>query len=363
MKRHKFFLLVACCFLFSAFLSGCATVATKETLSVYTINGINYLPLASLCDSRGIKLEYDTLTRIVTLNKDGHRINLMAGDTLVLVDGNPQHLKHPVDIYQGAVVVPSKFKTQLLDGLFKQTYPVPKAVLPISRIKRLVIDAGHGGNDPGAIGRSGLREKDVNLDIAKRVSKLLRAYGMEVVMTRNSDRFIPLDKRAEIANASGADLFMSIHSNANRVRTLSGLEVYYVSPSVSDSKRALSSAKNASLNLDSSSFASHSQNLEAILWDMIYTNARREAIELSSSICKAMQRNLGVRILGIKGARFQVLRDTRMPAVLIEAGFLSNYNEERMLKNNYYRQKIAEGIVDGIKDYARDANLIEVTKR
>jgi N-acetylmuramoyl-L-alanine amidase len=222
-----------------------------------------------------------------------------------------------------------------------------------------VIDAGHGGEDPGAIGRSGLREKDVTLDIAKRLSKLLKAEGIEVITTRSTDRFVPLSSRVEVANRSKADLFLSIHANANRVKSLNGFEVYYVSSSTDDSKRALIAAQDAPLDLDSSCFADSSLNLKAILWDMIYTNSRAESIELARSICKTIDRNSDTRILGIKGARFYVLKGVRIPAVLIEVGFLSNAGEERMLKNSYSRQKIAENIVEGINDYAQELVLTE----
>jgi len=362
-KTFKFLVIIfSFSFLVFSFM-GCTTIPVKETLATYNLNGTTYLSLVSLCDSRGIDWQYDTFTRAIALSKESHRINLMVGEALALVDRREVYLKAPVDIYEGMIVVPHKFKEEIVEELFKEKYPPAKAILPIARIRKIVIDAGHGGNDPGAIGRSGLREKDVNLDIAKRLSRLLESSGVNVVLTRNSDRFISLDRRGAIANNSKADLFVSIHSNANRVRSLSGVEVYYVSPSVSDSKRALSSAKTAALNLDSSFFASHSLDLKAILWDMIYTNARGESIELSRYLCRWMRSNLEAKILGIKAARFQVLRDVRMPAVLIEVGFLSNINEERKLKNSYYRQKIAEGIADGIRDYAKKSSLMELVSR
>jgi len=353
------YLLFAICYL----LTGCVTVPTREALPTYNINGVTYLPLISLCDLRRINWEYDTFTRTVNLSRDAHKINFMVGDTLLLVDGRPIHLKHPIDIYQGTVVVPYKFKEQILDVLFKETYPSKQVAIPLLKIKKVVIDAGHGGNDPGAIGRSGVREKDVILDIARRLSRLLKTDGVEVVMTRSTDRFVPLSSRADIANRSKADLFLSIHANANRVRSLSGFEVYYVSPGVDDSKRALSTAKDEILDLDSSCFDYLSLNLKAILWDMIYTEARAESIELARSICRAIDRNLDTKILGIKGARFEVLRDVHIPAVLIEVGFLSNYNEERMLKNSYYRHEIAESIAEGIKNYSQDFTLREAAKQ
>jgi N-acetylmuramoyl-L-alanine amidase len=287
----------------------------------------------------------------------------MVGEKLVLVDGVPQHLKYPVDIYQGAVVLPYRFKEQILDSLFKERYPERAITLPSSRIRRVVIDAGHGGKDPGTIGKKGMREKDVNLDIARRLSKLLKADGIDAVMTRSTDTFISLERRVTIANNSHADLFISIHANANRVRSLNGLEVYYISPNVSDTKRALYSAQHAALNLDKSSLAqSPSLNLKATLWDMIYTSNRAESVRLSRDICRVVDYNCNTKVIGAKGAPFYVLKGAHMPAILIEAGFLSNLQEERLMRNPYYRQQIAESIEQGIQRYARDFALMEAQR-
>jgi len=358
MKKIIFLFLIT-----TFFLSGCVTIARKEVLPTYNINGVGYYSLISLCNGRGINWQYDTFSRVIILNKNSHRINLRVGDSLILVDGSSLVLDQPIDIHQGEIVVPEKFKEQVIDVLFRESAPPPKTISRVEKIRKIVLDAGHGGSDPGAIGRTGLKEKDVNLDIAKRLANLLRNEGIAVVLTRSSDVFIPLSTRANIANSTKADLFVSIHSNANRVRSLNGFETYYVAPNVSDSSRALTAAKTAALNLDSASFASQSQDLKAILWDMIYTNARAESIELANAVCRSMDSNLDAKILGIKGARFQVLRDARMPAVLIEVGFVSNLDEERMLRNSFYRQKIAESIAQGIRVYAEDSVIIEAAKR
>jgi N-acetylmuramoyl-L-alanine amidase len=267
-----------------------------------------------------------------------------------------------VDLYQGTVVVPYKFKEDIIDALFPSSYRERVSRVQLN-IKKVVLDAGHGGHDPGAIGRSGLREKEINLDIARRVASLLRNEGVQVVLTRPSDKYIPLGTRVRIANDSRADIFVSIHSNANPVRSLNGFEVYYVAPSVSDSKRALFAARSSNLELEGAVFASRSPTLKAILWDMIYTCARAESIELADAICKSTDSELNVEVLGVKGARYEVLRGAQMPAVLIEVGFLSNSNEESKLRNSFYRQKIAEAIVGGITDYAQDASSMEVVKR
>ncbi len=350
-------------FLLVAFVSGCATLPRKEALATYNIGGVAYVSLVSLCESGNIAWEYDTFARTVNLSKGAHKINLMVGERLVLVDDMPQYLKYPVDIYQGTVVLPFKFKEQVLDSLFKERYPQQKITLPLTRIKKIVVDAGHGGKDPGAIGKQGLREKDVNLDIARRLSKLLKADGIDVVMTRSTDTFISLERRVVIANGSRADLFVSIHSNANRVRSLNGLEVYYISSNVSDSKRALYCAQNAALNLDKDCLAYNpSLNLKATLWDMIHTSNRAESVRLARDICSIVDNNLDTKVLGIKGAPFYVLKGAHMPAILIETGFLSNYQEERLMRNAYYRQQIAESIEQGIKKYARDFILMEALR-
>ena len=346
--------------------SGCATSPVREAFPSYSINGVTYYPLITLCEAKGISWQYDTFTRVVTLDKGAHRISLKAGDNLVLVDQRAILFNSPVDIYAGTVVVPDKFKEQVIDVLFKEARVPSQRItaFPVSEvIKKVVVDAGHGGNDPGAIGRTGLREKDVNLDIAKRLALLLRSEGVDVVMTRNNDRFIPLDTRVRITNSSRADLFVSIHSNANHVRSLNGFEVYYVAIGRNDAKRALFAARNANLGLDNASFANHSLELKAILWDILYAYDRAESIQLARSICKSVDNNLDVRVIGVKDARYEVLRGARIPAVLIETGFLSNYNEEHMLKNSYYRQKVAESIMDGIRDYAQGLASTEVAKK
>jgi len=363
MKTEKLLILVLGSWFLVLGLSGCATCPTTHALPTQNIGGVAYVSLVSLCESEDIAWEYDTFSRTAHLTKGRHKINLMVGEKMVLVDDVPQYLKYPVDIYQGTVVLPYKFKEQILDSLFKERYPERKVTLSSTTIKKIVVDAGHGGKDPGTIGKRGLREKDVNLDIAKRLSKLLRAEGVSVVMTRSSDNFISLERRVDIANNAKADLFVSIHSNANRVRSLNGLEVYYISPNVNDSKRALSCAQNSALDLDRACFiSSPSLNLKATLWDMINTSNRAESIRLARDVCSVIDNTLNTKVLGIKGAGFYVLKGAHMPAVLIETGFLSNAQEERLMKNGYYRQQIAESIEQGISRYAREYRLMEAAK-
>jgi N-acetylmuramoyl-L-alanine amidase len=364
MKNNKHLKIFLTCISLVILISGCATIPVGENIATYSINGATYFPLVTLCDLRGVLMQYDPLLRTAYLSKDAQHVSLRVGDGLVLVNDNVMHLNSPVDVYQGTIAVPRQFKEQVFDLLFRKvTLGYRRAGIAKIKLSKVVIDAGHGGNDPGAIGRNGLKEKDVNLDIAKRLSSLLRAEGVLTVLTRSTDKFIPLSTRVSIANKSRADLFISIHSNAARSRSLSGFEVYYVAPSVSDAKRAALTARSASLNLKDTVFSSDTQDLRAIVWDMIYANSRAESIELAHSLCKIMDSSIDANILGVKNARFQVLKGITMPGILIEVGFVSNLNEERLLRTGAYREKLAAGIVEGIREYSQDMALVEVSSR
>jgi len=333
---------------------GCASVPRKGQITAYNISGAPYFSLVSLCDLLNIKWEYDSVTRTAQLRKDAHKINIQAGGRTIFVDGSPRQLNEPVDIYRGALVVSGQFR-RILEELFSESAARLEPV-SFAGIKKVIIDPGHGGKDPGALGRSGLQEKSVVLDIAQRLSRMLRKYGVETVLTRSADKFIPLEQRAALTENAQADLFISIHANASKARSLNGFEVYYISPAVSDYKRALNSAKKFSLDLDGVSLASSSLNLEVILWDMTYTYNRGESIQLARNICQAVDRSItDIRIIGVKSANYCVLRGAFVPAILVEVGFLSNGKEERLLNTSFYRQKLAEGIKIGIQDYDKES--------
>ena len=341
--------------------SGCATVPNRQlNLPVYNLNGAKYLPLISYCELKNIEWDYDTFTKTVTLTKGAQQVNLSVGSSLVVVNGAPRDMKLPVDMYNGAVAVPYRFKEEFLDPLFKEDITCKVGDFgSCGRFRRIVIDAGHGGKDSGAIGKNGLMEKTVVLDIAKKLNYLLKDAGYDTVMTRADDTFIPLPGRASIANQNNADLFVSIHANANRTRSLYGLEVYYVSPQLNDSDRALVTAENASPADIALSPASGSVDLKATVWDMIYTSNRAESMDLAKHICNEARGCLPTRVIGIKGAPFYVLKNTQMPSLLVEVGFVSNAREEKMLKGSVYREQIAETIAKAIKQFCRDYSTMQ----
>jgi len=217
---------------------------------------------------------------------------------------------------------------------------------PLSPIRTIVIDAGHGGHDPGAM-RFGLREKDLALDMARRLASQLRASGLSVTMTREGDRFIELSGRPEIANRLPADLFISVHVNANRNRQVSGVEVYY--PRESTIHAGLPYPP----GVQSAEVALPTWTVKRVLWDLALTRSRRQSVQMASTICRAMRTRLGVRCRGVRGARFVVLREATMPAVLVETGYLSNRSEAEKLATPAYRQAVAEAIAEGLIRYVQ----------
>jgi len=218
------------------------------------------------------------------------------------------------------------------------------------KIRRVVLDPGHGGKDPGAIGPTGLKEKEVTLAIAKELARLLRREGLEVYLTREDDRFIPLDRRAEIANQLKGDIFLSIHANAGFSRKAGGIETFFNSRySYGKGAEEVAARENAAFG-STATF----KEVRAIVWDLIQDQYRAESNELSHSIQRCLVQATNLEDRGVKSARFYVLRGAAMPAALVEVGFISNPWEERLLKRDSFRKKIALGIFRGLMDYIRE---------
>ncbi len=220
------------------------------------------------------------------------------------------------------------------------------------KIETVIIDPGHGGRDPGAIGPHGLKEKKITLDIAKRLKKILQKNGFKVVMTRDKDKFVSLQERVKIANRYKNAIFVSIHCNAvpkykrNKIR---GVETYFLSPAKTDWARAVEARENAALELTNN--APDIQGLDFLLWDI----AQNEFLEASNMLAEEIQSYLPKKTKipdrGVSQAGFYVLKRNFMPGVLVETAFISNPKEEKLLKSSAFRQKIAEGIAKGIMKF------------
>ena len=213
-------------------------------------------------------------------------------------------------------------------------------------VQTIVIDAGHGGRDPGT-SHHGLQEKHLNLDIVRRLRAALEARGLRVVLTRDRDQFIPLSKRPALANRLNADLFVSVHINANRNAGVSGVEVYYPRVSV------VSPAASWPPEVHPSEIALPSVTVKQVLWDLVLRRTRVESRKLASSICRSMRDGLQASCRATRPARFVVLREAWMPSVLVEVGYVSNPAEAQRLGTAAYRQAAAESIAQGIVTYIR----------
>lgn len=219
-------------------------------------------------------------------------------------------------------------------------------------IKVIVIDPGHGGKDFGAIGRGGIREKDVNLLLAKRLKSYLKNEGFEVLLTRESDVFVSLQERADFVNRIDADLFVSLHCNAARNRRAHGFETFYLSHPMNDYFDTTVMSGDGYVKYDNlSDENSEIGKLYVKLLDSASSGDRAFSIHLGDLINQALRGFIGGRDRGVKRARFFVLRNTAMPAVLVEVGFLSNPNEEIKLAKRFHRDNIAKAIAQGIVNF------------
>jgi N-acetylmuramoyl-L-alanine amidase len=228
---------------------------------------------------------------------------------------------------------------------------VKAAAFPLA-VRRIVLDAGHGGKDAGAQAPPSVAEKDITLDIEERLGTLLRQSGFDVVVTRTDDRLIPLRERARLANSSEGDIFVSIHVNSLRTHTSShGIETYYLGPTKDPLLTQLAAEENGTSGYSLA-------DLRKLL-DRVYADVRRdESHRLASAVQQQLFANLqtidpGLENWGVKRAPFVVLVATDMPAVLAEVGCLSNTREAAMLQQPQYRQKIAEALFRGIHEYAK----------
>lgn len=217
-------------------------------------------------------------------------------------------------------------------------------------VKTIVVDAGHGGKDPGALGHGGLREKDVVLKVARKVTEKLRKSGYTVIQTRNSDVFLPLEERTAIANTKKADLFVSIHVNATVNREARGIETYYLSLASTPEERQAAALENA---VSSKQLGELQSILKDIMKNSKIKESRKFAGTMQDSLIQGMQKRYGnVESRGLRKAPFFVLIGAQMPSILVELGFLSNRDEEQRLRSSGYLDGLASEIVMGIDQYA-----------
>lgn len=248
---------------------------------------------------------------------------------------------------------------RLVLDFMKPFEAVPReSVQTTGPLRTIVLDAGHGGHDPGATGPGGLMEKELVLDVTRRVARLIEErLDIKVLLSRDGDHFVPLKDRTSFANRERADLFVSIHANAHSLATQEGVETYFLSSEATDiAARQTAALENSVVQLEKpTQRAGHGRQdaLKTILWDLLQSEFLTESSRLAEVVQDAMTRSLRIPNRGMKQAGFYVLGGAAMPAVLIEIGFVTNPREERRLRESKYRDEIARAIFSGIAEYRR----------
>jgi N-acetylmuramoyl-L-alanine amidase len=257
----------------------------------------------------------------------------------------------PAELARGALVPKSRL------AVLKKAVREASTDLPLSaqmglKVRRVVIDAGHGGHDVGAIGPGGTHEKDVALAVARKLGDKLRAQHLEVFLTRDDDKFVSLEKRAEFANDHRADLFISVHCNAGASKTYHGVETYSLNVASDRYAMRLAARENAASERSIS-------DLQVLLADIATrsntSDSRRLASVVQSSVVRGLKGSYdAVRDMGTKEALFYVLLGTRMPAILVETSFITNPDEEKRLKSEAYQEALAASIAAGVERFVDD---------
>lgn len=291
-----------CFVLFSLiFVAACASTPYQKGYD--SVGSSSYVDIREFCKTHNMEYSYDTIDDIVRIFSSDSDVRIALNSFVVYNNGAVFQLKNRPFYSRGIIYLPR----ELEDSLFKETIPCK---LPFV-IKTIVIDPGHGGRDPGAISHGGLKEKYINLYVSRYLQKELQKKGFNAILTRNRDVFLELEERVDFARRKDADLFISIHSNANHNSSQNGVEIYYFSPFTKDNKSLVTTA--------------------------------------CANAFHTVFKDLGFTIKFPKRARYYVLKNAAVPAVLVEIGYLTNRYEERVLRKQYYQKQLAQAIALGVE--------------
>jgi N-acetylmuramoyl-L-alanine amidase len=343
-----------------------------------------YLPLTTLIDDMGVEVRWHPVIGRLDLIRAGGRLTLSTGTSLVTsASGRVDRLSSPVLHRLGALFLPLDAMRHLYRELSlpgeiwsfagessartvprltnTAAKPDPAYDKPIKKshgIDLVVLDAGHGGRDPGAVGYRGAFESVLVLDVTRRVEKRLRAAGVSVALTRTGNQTVSLEKRADIANGlvskGRKGIFVSIHANASLSSSRQGFETYFLSPIASSAEaRSTAAIENGALAADLPQEGKGA--MEKIFSNLLVEEYRRESVELAEDVQKGLKNIIGrwSPDRGVRKANFYVMRCIYMPAILVEAGFITNPAEAKLLATAEYRDRIADGIANGILEFIR----------
>jgi len=378
-KFFKLFMpLVAALFFFSG-------AAADKSVSIVDIEGRSYILLDELTGAFSIEHSFDPVFQKGRLYYKSHYMVYKTGYSCLIIDNSIAGAEYPVIRWKGGVYIPlelaesvigsfynkeverKKGKLVLVEKIQEEIKKPEKSKIPSrkEKIGFIIIDAGHGGKDPGAIGKGGLKEKVITLHLAKKVEALLkkRLDKIKIKATRSSDKFIELADRADIANRElkkdTNGLFVSIHVNASISSRISGFETYFLSqnPTNEEARKTAALENNVVILENQGSGKKKYEDVDYIEALMMTTQIQKE----SSMLAGTVQRSIGKKIKefksrGVHKADFFVLRGALMPAVLVEVGFITHQKEIKYLKTDQYQDKLAEGIVDGIAGFINQYN-------
>ncbi len=294
------------------------------------------------------------------VNLYGEQIIFLLESSYLVFNGETFNMKYPVILSEGRYYLPLIFLNHILPRFYPEEVSISgkkiTAKIPIdTSLKTIVIDPGHGGKDPGAVGYSKkIYEKNIVLAIAKKLKKLLEDnLNVTVLLTREDDTFVPLQDRTRFANQNQANLFVSLHCNAHRRSAARGVEVYYLSTAKTDDARAVEALENAVVYEYEGGKEAVKQydDLSFILADMAQNEHLKESMDFAIRLQQELVTQSQVTDRGVKQANFYVLRGAFMPSVLVELGFLSNKDEEKILKEKEFQKKLANALFEGIKNF------------
>ena len=360
--------------------------STEKSVSIVNIYGRDYISIDELIKVFSIEHNFDPVFQKGRLYYKSHYMIYKTGYSCIIIDNSMVYSEYSVIRWKGDIFIPVDFAGTLLDNFYNKDVqrkknrlvvledeqPDKKPAIEIIQQKKekigfIILDAGHGGKDPGAVGKGGLKEKTITLALAKKVEALLKKKGIniKIKLTRTSDKFIELSERAEIANrelkkgVNGA--FVSIHVNASVSNKISGFETYILSQNPTNEEARKTAA------LENNVVILENQNLSKKKYDdidyiealMITTQIQKESLLLANSVQNNLSKNIKeFKSRGVHKADFFVLRGALMPAVLIEVGFITHPQEIKSLQKDDYQDKLTAGIVDGIINFINQYNKL-----
>ena len=368
--------------------------ASDRSISILDINGKSYVLLDEMISRFSIEHSFDPVFQKGRLYYKSHYMVYKTGYSCSIMDNSIAGSDYPIIRWKGGVYIPLDLGAEILESFYnrdvqrikdklvivadehddiknpdKETTPVRKERIPSKKEKIgfIILDAGHGGKDPGAIGKGGLKEKTITLKLVKKVEALLkkRMVNIKIKTTRNTDRFIELAERADIANRElkkdTNGMFVSIHVNASISSRISGFETYFLSqnPTNEEARKTAALENNVVILENQGSGKKKYEDVDYVEALMMTTQIQKESSLLADSVQKGIDKNIKeFKSRGVHKADFFVLRGSLMPAVLVEVGFITHQKEIKLLKTDEYQDKLAEGIVDGIITFISQYNKL-----